>query len=141
VLTGKFFFIGGAGTFIINPFGTIRGFEVGEIAGPTTLTCNMELRFPLIDAIRFAPGIIIGNIRGKLFIDTGFADIQDVNLSKEIEGSRLLHNDEIINISSIGGGFAWSLGWVDLNFDFARVTDFEKMYGSTIFQFWMGKQF
>ncbi|OGL41474.1 MAG: hypothetical protein A2161_09470 [Candidatus Schekmanbacteria bacterium RBG_13_48_7] len=137
----EIFFIGGAGTIIANPFGTIRGFDVGEIAGPSTLTLNLELRFPLIDIIRFAPGIILGGIRGKFFVDSGFANIEDVNLIADIEGSRLLNHDKILNISSIGAGFTWSLGWINLNFDFARVTDFEKFYGNTIFQFWIGKEF
>ena len=74
-------------------------------------------------------------------IDTGFADIEDVTLSTDIEGSKLLNDDKIINISSVGAGLSWNLGWTSLNFDFAKVTDFDRFYGHTIFQFWIGREF
>ena len=62
-------------------------------------------------------------------------------MSTDIEGAQYLDNDNIINVSSIGAGISWSLGWADLNFDFARITDFTSLYGSTTFQFWIGREF
>ena len=129
------------GHSLIDP---VQGFLVGAFQSEAnfyTIGAFKQFQGLFIDLIRFAPGINLTGFRGRFFVDTGFADIRDVTLTSDIEGARYLDNDNVINISSVGAGISWSLGWVDLNFDFSRVTDFEQFYGSTIFQFWMGREF
>ncbi len=63
--------------------GTVRGYSYGEYFASNVYYSNIELRFPLIDQIKFPmPGFFFGNIRGVLFTDFGIAkdDIMDTRL-------------------------------------------------------------
>ena len=62
----------GSDIFSFGGFNTLRGFDFREFFGTRIAFLNMELRFPLIDELRFPFGSI-RQIRGVLFMDIGAA--------------------------------------------------------------------
>ncbi len=64
----------------------IRGYPYGGLVGNQAFYGSAELRFPLVDAVIFAPGIPVGPIRGFLFGDYGVARFtkEDFPLQKGI---------------------------------------------------------
>lgn len=62
----------GSDIFSFGGFNTLRGFDFREFFGTRVAFLNMEIRFPLIDELRFPFGSI-RQIRGVLFLDVGAA--------------------------------------------------------------------
>jgi hypothetical protein len=60
----------GSDIFSFGGFNTLRGFDFREFFGTRIAFVNMELRFPLIDELRFPFGSI-RQIRGVIFLDVG----------------------------------------------------------------------
>ncbi len=60
----------GSDIFSFGGYNTLRGFDFREFFGNRIAFLNMEIRFPLIDALRFPFGTI-SQIRGVLFLDVG----------------------------------------------------------------------
>jgi Tol biopolymer transport system component len=56
----------------IGGLNTLRGYDFRSFYGSNVAEANLELRFPLVDELRFPFGPI-RNIRGFLFLDTGTA--------------------------------------------------------------------
>ena len=54
----------------------LRGYDFRSFYGSNVATANLELRFPLVDELRFPFGPI-RNIRGFLFFDAGTAWLPD----------------------------------------------------------------
>ncbi len=54
----------------------LRGFDFREFFGSRVAFSNLELRFPLVDAMRF-PFMTMGPVRGFLFFDVGAAELRD----------------------------------------------------------------
>ena len=59
--------------YSIGGFNQIRGYEYREFFGDRASFLNLELRFPLIDALVFPGNWGIQGIQGFLFFDTGAA--------------------------------------------------------------------
>ncbi len=55
----------------------LRGFRFREFVGDSAAIANVELRFPLVDAIRFPWGGTLGPIRAAIFLDAGAAWFED----------------------------------------------------------------
>ncbi|MEE9218432.1 MAG: hypothetical protein V3U98_05140, partial [Acidobacteriota bacterium] len=58
--------------FAFGGFNTLRGFNFREFFGTRTAYMNLEIRFPLVDELRFPFGSI-RQIRGMIFLDVGAA--------------------------------------------------------------------
>lgn len=62
----------------------LRGYEFRDFFGSRIAGTNLELRFPLIDELRF-PGFPLRNIRGFFFIDVGAAWFEDFWYDPELQ--------------------------------------------------------
>ncbi len=116
----------GAPFFSIGGYNQIRGFRYREFLGDSAAFTNLELRFPLIDELRFPFGSI-RQIRGLLFFDAGAAWTQDgLFWDKELVVFRdfKLYDSDANRFqdgrASYGIGFSFRLGPFDLNWNFAR---------------------
>ncbi len=99
--------------------GTIRGYPYGMYYGQNVYYSNIELRFPLIDQIRFSlPGFIFGNIRGVVFTDFGFAkdDLSDLRIFTE---QYVLDDLKM----GYGAGIRMDIWFAILKLDVAKHTD------------------
>ncbi len=116
---------------------TVRGFDFRSIVGDQGFFANIELRFPLIDQLG-TPLLRFGGVRGIFFLDIGGAwfdrlgsfDFYDEDLDRLQDG-----------VASYGYGFTINLLGVDVNFDFAKRTDFETSDSSYESSFWIGPRF
>lgn len=116
----------GAQFFGIGGFNQIRGFRYREFLGDRAAFTNVELRFPLLDELKFPFGSI-REIRGVLFLDVGAAWTQDdLFWDKETgffrdfkfwDGKENRFQD---GRASYGLGFSFRLGLLNLNWTFAR---------------------
>lgn len=121
--------------FFVGGLDQIRGLDFRELGGFRTFYANAELRFPLIDQLRF-PGFALGGIRGVLFFDIGaawFPEVQDFDL---IQDGRLVDA-----IASYGYGFTVNLLGFQLNWDFAKLTNLENSEDGFQSAFWIGRRF
>lgn len=66
----------GAGIYSIGGYNDLRGYEFREFFGNRAAFTNLELRFPLIDELRFPIGSF-HDIRGTIFLDIGSAYFND----------------------------------------------------------------
>ncbi len=55
----------------------LRGYRFREFVGDSAALAGVELRFPLLDAIRFPWGGRLGPVRGTIFLDAGAAWFED----------------------------------------------------------------
>lgn len=113
--------------------GTIRGYDYGEFVGTRAAYANVELRFPLLDTLRFAGGLVFSGIRGCFFVDSGVTWFKEDELD-------LLGTDDSPGApkhlnSSVGFGVVWNLLGLELHFDFSKLTDFAKVDSDTIYEF------
>ena len=67
--------LGGSSIFSVGGFNQIRGFDFRQFFGNRVAFTNVELRFPLVDELRFPFGAI-RMLRGFLFLDVGAAWFQ-----------------------------------------------------------------
>ena len=115
---------------------TLRGFDYRSIVADNGFFANIELRFPLFDQFgnRF---LNFGGVRGILFVDIGGAWFNDGDFDFwDSENDRLQDG-----LASYGYGFTVNFLGVDMNFDFAKRTNFEESLSSYESSFWIGARF
>jgi len=116
----------GSQLFSIGGYNQIRGFRYREFLGDRAAYMNLELRFPLVDEVRFPFGSL-RQVRGLLFFDAGTAWTQDGWFwDKETGVFRDFklydkENDRLRDLrASYGIGFSFRFGFFDLNWNFAK---------------------
>ena len=116
----------GAQLHSIGGIDQIRGYRYREFLGDRAAFMNIEVRFPLVDDLRFPFGSL-GQIRGLLFFDVGAAWTQeDLFLDSETGFFRDFDfwdskEDRLQDgRASYGLGFSFRLGLLELNWTFAR---------------------
>ncbi len=116
---------------------TVRGFDFRSLVGDQGFFANIELRFPLFDQFS-TPLVNFGGVRGVFFVDIGGAWFDDL-------GSFNFWNEDLDRledgVASYGYGLTVRFLGVDLNFDFAKRTDFETSDGAFESSFWIGTRF
>ncbi|MGQ9705499.1 MAG: BamA/TamA family outer membrane protein [bacterium] len=136
--------------FFIGGGWTVRGYPYYSFYGTKFLFANVELRFPIIDAIYTGiPGFAIGGFRGVLFIDAGSAwsghkvewDRSDLGDKfrpwLKAGGFRLYHLK-----ASIGFGLRWAIfNMFDLRLDWAFPTDLTSIQTPPYIHFSLGPSF
>jgi len=117
---------------------TLRGYDYFSLSGNRAFFANAELRFPLIDEIRFPLKFSLRSIRGVLFCDIGAAWFHDeeFNFFDPEDPYRLKDGK-----CSVGVGVNFFLGPFELHFDFARPTDFKTIDPNWRTSFWIGNKF
>ena len=120
----------------IGGMDTLRGGRFRDILGDRAFFANVEYRFPLVDLVA-TPILNFQGIRGVFFFDVGgawFGGVQDFEFYNSDE-SRLEDG-----IAAYGYGITVQFLGLDLNWDFARRTDFKdaERYRTT---FWIGTRF
>ncbi|HEV8629208.1 MAG TPA: ShlB/FhaC/HecB family hemolysin secretion/activation protein, partial [Thermoanaerobaculia bacterium] len=134
--------------FFFGGLDTVRGFDFREFVGDRAFYSNLELRFPMIDALVLPFGTFQG-IRGRVFIDVGGAwfDYAGETFRFFTPGTHQLAPDNFATgnrgpKSAYGWGFTINFGGLDLNWDFAKRWDFKNTTGGG-FQttFWIGSRF
>ncbi len=116
---------------------TLRGYSFREFVGDRGFFTNLELRFPLIDVLA-TPILGFRGIRGVIFLDVGGAWYHEFetftlwnSAENRLEDAR----------AAYGYGISVNFGGLQLNWDFAKRTNFqdsEKGYRSS---FWIGTRF
>ncbi len=117
--------------------GTIRGYPDYQYFGKIVSYTNNELRFPLIDVIKFSfLNLGIYNIRGVFFVDAGFAK----NSFKDL---RLITSDLILDDLKLGFGVGIRMNlWItNLKLDIAKNTDLWRISEKTYFHISFGSDF
>lgn len=103
--------------------GTLRGYPYGIYYASNVYYLNAELRFPLIDHLSFGlPGFSLGNIRGVLFTDMGFA--------KDDMGDLRLFTDQYVLDDlkmGYGAGIRMDIWIAILKLDVAKHTDMQSV--------------
>jgi len=116
---------------------TVRGFEYRSIVGDQGFYSNFELRFPLFDNLSSSI-IRLGQVRGVFFADIGgawFDDLGGFDFWDE-------DNDSLQDgIASYGYGLSVNFMGMDLNWDFAKRTNFERSDSDFKTSFWVGRRF
>lgn len=113
---------------------TLRGYDFRSLIGNRAAFANVELRFPLIDAIAF-PGVVVQGIRGNLFFDVGGANFSG-------QPFRFMKDHKLVDgKASLGYGFSFNLMGLELHWDFARRFDGRHYSGPTQTEFWIGDTF
>ncbi|MGD8374731.1 MAG: hypothetical protein PVF68_01210 [Acidobacteriota bacterium] len=79
--------------FSIGGFNQIRGYDYLEFFGDRATFLNMELRFPIVDAVVFHGGFAFPAIQGVLFFDVGSAWFS----------GRQVYDPNLVSVSSFGG--------------------------------------
>jgi len=120
----------------IGGMDTLRGGRFRDILGDRAFFANVEYRFPLVDLVA-TPILNFQGIRGVFFFDVGgawFGGVQDFEFYNSDE-SRLEDG-----IAAYGYGITVQFLGLDLNWDFARRTNFKdaERYRTT---FWIGTRF
>lgn len=122
--------------FYFGGLDTVRGTDFYSFSGDRAFFANVEYRFPLIDVLA-TPFLAFQGIRGVLFFDVGgawFNDFEDFEFYNSDEG-RLVNA-----IASYGYGITVRFLGIDLNWDFATLTDFGDFESSET-SFWIGYRF
>jgi len=114
---------------------TVRGYEFRQFAGFRGFYGNAELRFPLIDQLRF-PGFALNGIRGVVFFDVGSAWFPEVTDFELYEDDRLQNA-----VAAFGFGVTVNFLGLPLNWDFARLTNLDESASSFETSFWIGARF
>ncbi|HKY31153.1 MAG TPA: hypothetical protein VJV23_01365 [Candidatus Polarisedimenticolia bacterium] len=116
----------GAQFFSIGGYNQIRGFQYREFLGDRAAFANLELRFPLVDELRLPFGSI-RSIRGLAFFDVGTAWTQggffwdkETGLFRDFKFYDSDENRLRDGRASYGLGFSFRLGYLDLNWTFAK---------------------
>lgn len=123
----------------------LRGdYEYQEFIGSRRLLTQAEFRFPLIDLLRF-PGFSLGNIRATLFIDVGAAWLDDDRFNFEFQSDDDGYLEGVTDRNylqgSTGLSIALSLLGLDVNWTWARRTNFESFPTGSRMSFWIGRSF
>lgn len=123
----------------------LRGdYEYQQFIGSRRVLWQNELRFPLIDILRF-PGLTFGNIRGLFFVDVGGAWINDDNFDFEFQSDDDGYDGDIIDRrylqGTIGLGASMRLFGLDVNWTWSKRTNFETVPSDSRLSFWIGRNF
>ena len=123
--------------FYFGGTNTLRGYPYLSFSGNRAFFTNLELRFPLVDEVRFPIGFSLRGIRGCLFLDIGGAwfDNQDF---KPFDFSNFRLKDAK---GSLGLGVYFYFGPFELHWDFARRTDLRSLEPGWKTSFWIGNKF
>jgi len=125
--------------FYFGGTNTLRGYNYLEFSGNRAFFLNAELRFPLIDQVKFPFGFDIDSIRGSFFFDLGAAWFEDEKFSFFAPGERLKLEDAK---ASVGLGVSFFLfNYLELHWDFARRTDLTSFEPKWYISFWIGNKF
>ncbi|HYO16186.1 MAG TPA: hypothetical protein VE685_23560 [Thermoanaerobaculia bacterium] len=122
--------------FYFGGLDTLRGTSFYSLSGDRAFFANMEYRFPLIDILA-TPFLAFQGIRGVIFFDVAgawFSDFEEFDFYDSDEG-RLVDA-----LASYGYGFTVRFLGIDLNFDYATLTDFGD-FESNETSFWIGYRF
>ncbi|HPQ39946.1 MAG TPA: BamA/TamA family outer membrane protein, partial [bacterium] len=111
----RFFGIGGAGT--------IRGYEYNRFVGSRVALATAELRFPLLDQLRFPGNLSFYGFRGKFFVDTAAVWNEGDDFEWEFNDPKTSDREGTLYASFGWGINFWMLG-VEWHFEWARQTDF-----------------
>jgi len=126
--------------FGIGGYDTIRGYDFNTLAGNYFAISNVELRFPLVDVIRFPGNITIGAFRGKFFADIGavWNKGQDKNWEFDDPDTVKLEGN-LFGSAGFGINF-WLIG-AEWHFEWARKTDFTSFGGDWVYQWSIRRSF
>jgi outer membrane protein assembly factor BamA len=134
--------------FFVGGLDTVRGFDYREFFGDRVFYTNLELRFPLIDAL-VLPVLAFQGIRGRIFLDIGgaWADYAGETFDFWDSDEGRLSPDNLFTgergpYSSYGWGLTIRFSGLDLNWDFAKRWDLKDDFGEGFeTNFWIGSRF
>jgi hypothetical protein len=125
--------------FFFGGLDTVRGFRFRELVGDRAFYSNLELRFPLIDALAL-PFLRFDGIRGRVFVDMGGAWFDYAGQSFTFWDSD--ENRLGDAVASYGWGFTVRFLGLDLHWDFAKRWDFRDTLDDGFeTSFWIGPRF
>ncbi|CAM2068086.1 PD40 domain-containing protein [Sulfidibacter corallicola] len=143
--TPEFFALGGNNN--------LRGdFGYQEFVGSRRFLTQLELRFPLVDQIRF-PGFSFANIRGAFFVDAGGAWFDEFDFEWEFQDSEADPNDPDSTpwdpdnpdprylLGAYGFEISMNLLGLEVHWTWAKRTNFDEFPSSSRFSFWIGRKF
>jgi Tol biopolymer transport system component len=122
--------------FYFGGLDTLRGSGFYSFSGDRAFFANAEYRFPLVDVLA-TPFLAFQGIRGVLFFDVAgawFSDFEEFDFYDSDDG-RLVNA-----LASYGYGITVRFMGIDLNWDFATLTDFGD-FESNETSFWIGYRF
>jgi len=136
----------GATLFGIGGYNQLRGFRYREFIGDRAVWTNFEMRFPLVDELRWPWGGAMRWVRAVFFFDAGAAWTQDgFFFDRELgkpEPLRAIGQGGVFRDfkfwdsskhtlrdarASYGTGFNFRLGFLDLNWIFAKRLPYEQI--------------
>jgi WD40 repeat protein len=125
--------------FYFGGTNTLRGYSYLEFSGTRAFFINSELRFPLVDQIKFPIGFSIDSIRGSFFFDIGAAwfEGEEFNFFAPGEGRKL---EDAKAAFGLGVSF-YLFNYFELHWDFARRTDLVSIEPGWKVSFWIGNKF
>lgn len=115
----------------------LRGYSDYEFAASNVAFANFELRFPLIDRIKFPIyELSLNNIRGVFFTDMGFA-------RDDLSKMRLINDQYILDDLKMGFGAGIRMDiWITiLKLDIAKHTDLQYISPETYYHLSFGAEF
>ena len=132
----------------------LRGdYRYQEFIGSRRFLAQLELRFPLIDYLRF-PGFAFDNIRGSLFIEAGgtwFDDdlfnfeFQDSAPGDAVPGDPRFFNADNPNVNyligAMGAEISMNLFGLEVHWTWAQRTNFDDIPSNSRMSFWIGRKF
>jgi Tol biopolymer transport system component len=134
--------------FYFGGIDTVRGFEFREFVGDRVFYTNLELRFPLIEAL-FLPFFSLQGVHGRIFLDLGGGYLDYAGEEFDFwdsDGGHLAASDPVRGkigpVSSYGWGFTANFGGMELNWDFAKIWNLKEDLGDGFeTNFWIGSRF
>ena len=134
--------------FYFGGLDTVRGFDFREFVGDRAFYTNLELRFPLVDALVF-PFAALQGIRGRIFLDIGGAWFDYAGQSFEFwdnDNSRLAPDNFFTGVRGPKAAYGWGLSanllGLELNWDFGKRWDGKETLTSGFeTSFWVGSRF
>ena len=113
---------------------TLRGYDFRTLIGQHAGFANVEFRFPLIDVLA-TPVLVLQQVRGAIFFDIGAAHFDG-------RPFRFMQDGKLQDArASVGLGVSFNLLGLQLNFDFARRYDLDKLEKGYRTSFWIGQTF
>ncbi len=126
--------------FGVGGFGTIRGYDYRRLVGSRIMIANAELRFPILDELRFPGGIAFYGFRGKLFVDIGAVWSELENFESELDDPDTdLREGSLAASYGMGINF-WMIG-VEWHFEWAKKTDFSHSSGDWNYEWSIRRSF
>jgi hypothetical protein len=131
--------------YYIGGLDDLRGYDFRALVGDRAFYGNLELRFPLVDAL-VGPVFDFRGIRGRIFIDVGGAwrdyDGEEYEFCDAAAGLTVGVDGGATACAAYGWGFTVRFSGLDLNWDFAQAWDFsESVEDGFRTSFWIGRRF